>query len=64
MTTSDKKLFLRWDLILRYRMIEVIVLWEGRLTTNHLQDAFGISRSQASKVINQYITDVSGEYLA
>ena len=63
MITTDKKLSLRWDLILRYRMIEIIVLWEGRLITNHLQDAFGISRSQASKVINQYMTDVSSDNL-
>lgn len=49
---------LRWDLLLRYRLIEVIALWEGRLTTNHLQRAFGIGRQQASKDINQYL----GEY--
>ena len=35
---------LRWDLLLRYRLIEVIALWEGRLTTNHLVRAFGIGR--------------------
>ena len=46
----------RWDLLLRYRLIEVIALWEGRLTTNHLQRAFGIGRQQASKDINQYLT--------
>ncbi|MCX9562645.1 WYL domain-containing protein, partial [Vibrio cholerae] len=27
---------IRWDLLFRYRMIEIIALWEGRLTTNHL----------------------------
>lgn len=47
---------LRWDLLLRYRLIEVIALWEGRLTTNHLQRAFGIGRQQASKDINQYLS--------
>jgi len=26
----------RWDLALRYRLIETIVWWEGRLTTGHL----------------------------
>jgi len=56
-----KDLIDRWDLVLRYRMIEIIVLWEGRLTTNHLQQAFGIGRSQASKVINQYISDISAD---
>lgn len=46
----------RWDLLLRYRLIEVIARWEGRLTTNHLQRAFGIGRQQASKDINQYLS--------
>ena len=48
---------LRWDLLLRYRLIEVIALWEGRLTTNHLQRAFGIGRQQASKDINHYLAE-------
>ena len=26
----------RWDLALRYRLIETIAWWEGRLTTVHL----------------------------
>lgn len=47
----------RWDLALRYRLIETVVWWEGRLTTNHLIQSFGISRQQASKDINTYITD-------
>lgn len=47
----------RWDLLLRYRLIEIIALWEGRLTTNALVSAFGIGRQQASKDINAYITD-------
>ncbi|AFT71346.1 putative transcriptional regulator [Alloalcanivorax dieselolei B5] len=46
---------LRWDLLLRYRLIEIIALWEGRLTTNHLMRAFGIGRQQASKDINLYL---------
>lgn len=45
----------RWDLLLRYRLIEIIALWEGRLTTNHLIRAFGIGRQQASKDINTYL---------
>lgn len=45
---------LRYDLLLRYRVIEIIALWEGRLTTNHLCNTFGIGRQQASKDINEY----------
>lgn len=44
----------RWELIVRYRFIEIIALWEGRLTTRHLCDTFGIGRQQASKDINNY----------
>lgn len=45
----------RWDLALRYRLIETVAWWEGRLTTGHLIQSFGISRQQASKDINTYI---------
>ena len=45
---------MRWDLLLRYRFIEIIARWEGRLTTTHLRLAFGIGRQQASKDINTY----------
>jgi len=45
---------IKWDLLLRYRLIEIISYWEGRLTTNHLQNAFKIGRQQASKDINIY----------
>ncbi|PAO90322.1 hypothetical protein BV581_21155, partial [Stutzerimonas stutzeri] len=38
----------RWDLALRYRLIETVAWWEGRLTTGHLMQSFGISRQQAS----------------
>ncbi len=55
--TSPKWPF-RWDLLLRYRYIETIALWEGRLTTRHLCDTFGIGRQQASKDINNYIREV------
>ena len=44
----------RWEQILRYRFIEIIALWEGRLTTTHLCKVFGIGRQQASKDINNY----------
>lgn len=53
----------RWDLALRYRLIETVVWWEGRLTTNHLMQSFGISRQQASKDINTYITDYASKNL-
>jgi predicted DNA-binding transcriptional regulator YafY len=47
----------RWDLALRYRLIETVAWWECRLTTNHLMQSFGISRQQASKDINSYISE-------
>ena len=53
----------RWDLLLRYRFIETIALWEGRLTTRHLCDTFGIGRQQASKDINNYLREVGPDNL-
>jgi hypothetical protein len=44
----------KWEAFLRYRYIEIIALWEGRLTTNHIQGNFGVQRQQASKTINEY----------
>lgn len=55
---SNTKWPFRWDLLLRYRFIETLVLWEGRLTTRHLCDTFGIGRQQASKDINNYMREV------
>jgi len=43
-----------WDRLLIFRMIEILSLWEGRLTSNEIMKAFGIGRQQASKVINIY----------
>jgi predicted DNA-binding transcriptional regulator YafY len=57
-TDDTTKWPFRWDLLLRYRFIETIALWEGRLTTRHLCDTFGIGRQQASKDINNYIREV------
>ncbi len=57
-TGSDKRWPFRWDLLLRYRYIEIIALWEGRLTTRHLCETFGIGRQQASKDINTYLREV------
>lgn len=53
----------RWDLALRYRLIETVAWWEGRLTTGHLMQSFGISRQQASKDINSYLGDYAPDNL-
>lgn len=45
---------LSWDMILRYRLIETVALWEGQVNTQHLQKAFCIGRQQASKNIQDY----------
>ena len=58
MNSTDNKWPIRWELLLRYRYIETIALWEGRLTTRHLCDSFGIGRQQASKDINHYIRNI------
>jgi predicted DNA-binding transcriptional regulator YafY len=63
MDTSTTKWPFRWDLLLRYRFIETIALWEGRLTTRHLCDTFGIGRQQASKDINNYIREIGQDNL-
>tara|TARA_R110001592_G_scaffold363395_1_gene687507 strand:- start:17098 stop:17973 length:876 start_codon:yes stop_codon:yes gene_type:complete len=55
----EQKWPFRWELLLRYRFIETIALWEGRLTTRHLCDTFGIGRQQASKDINNYLREVA-----
>ncbi len=47
---------IKWDQQVRFRLIEIIAQWEGRLTTNHLCDAFHIGRQQASRDINKYIS--------
>lgn len=38
-----------------YRLIEQVALWEGRVTTNILQEAFGCSRTTASPIIQAYL---------
>ena len=45
---------LTFNRLLRYRYIELIALWEGRLTTKHLCHTFQIGRQQASKDISAY----------
>ncbi|TKB50477.1 WYL domain-containing protein [Ferrimonas sediminicola] len=47
---------IKWDQQLRFRHIEVVALWEGRLTTRHLCQTFGIGRQQASRDINHYLS--------
>ena len=56
--SATSKWPIRWDLLVRYRFIETLVLWEGRLTTRHLCETFGIGRQQASKDINNYIREI------
>lgn len=50
---------IKLDTLLRYKIIEIVAYWEGRLTTNHLCQSFGIGRQQASKDINNYLTDIA-----
>ena len=45
---------IKWESLLRFRLIEIFVLWEGRFTTKHLQSSFGIKRAQASRDIAAY----------
>ncbi|MFM4867017.1 WYL domain-containing protein [Aeromonas caviae] len=54
---------LTWDQTLRFRLLEIVLQWEGRLTTNHLMTAFNIGRQQASRDINLYISAFSPEGL-
>ena len=43
----------------RFQLIEIIAYWEGRLTTNHLGKVFQLGRQQASRFINQYISELA-----
>lgn len=54
---------LTWDQTLRFRLLEIVLQWEGRLTTNHLMTAFSIGRQQASKDINLYLNEYAPEGL-
>lgn len=42
------------EVLRRYRLIELIAYWEGRVASTHLCQFFGISRQQASKDIGHY----------
>ncbi len=54
---------LRWNTLLKCQLIEIISLWEGRLTSNVLVSAFGIGRQQASKDINFYLNEIASDNL-
>jgi predicted DNA-binding transcriptional regulator YafY len=54
---------IKWEQQLRFRFIEIIAMWEGRLTTNHLCTAFRIGRQQASRDINKYLALTEREQL-
>jgi hypothetical protein len=45
---------LSWERMAQFHLIEVIALWEGRLTSNHLQEAFSIGRNKASEILKSY----------
>ncbi|MFC0351209.1 WYL domain-containing protein [Undibacterium danionis] len=62
MNSPDRFPF-RWDLLMRYRLIEIVAQWEGRLTTNHLMNSFGIGRQQASKDIHFYLSSIAPDNL-
>ncbi len=55
--------YTRWDTLLRYRLLEIVALWEGRLTTKHLCASFNIGRQQASRDINEYLALAPGNLL-
>lgn len=54
---------LKHQTLLRYRAIELIALWEGRLITSQLMEWFGITRQQASADINRYNNELNPQAL-
>jgi predicted DNA-binding transcriptional regulator YafY len=54
---------LKHQTLTRYRAIELIALWEGRLITAQLMDWFGITRQQASADINRYNKELNAQAL-
>ncbi|WP_097462101.1 helix-turn-helix transcriptional regulator [Mangrovitalea sediminis] len=47
-----------WDIQSKFHLIEVVAYWEGRVTNNHLKQAFGISsRTTGSQIFKQYNVD-------
>ncbi len=45
---------LAWDTLARYRLIEILALWEGRVVASQIGEGFGIGRQQAQKVMRRY----------
>ncbi|MCG6658852.1 WYL domain-containing protein [Halomonas campisalis] len=45
---------LPWDTLARFRLIEILALWEGRVVASQIGEAFGIGRQQAQKVLRRY----------
>ncbi|MFC3284059.1 WYL domain-containing protein [Litchfieldella rifensis] len=45
---------LPWDTLARYRLVEILALWEGQVTSSQLSKAFGIGGQQAKKILRQY----------
>ena len=43
---------LTWDQTLRFRLLEIVLMWEGRVPTNHLCTAFNIGRQEGARGIN------------
>lgn len=54
---------LKHQTLTRYRAIELIALWEGRLITAQLMEWFGITRQQASADINRYNNELNPQAL-
>lgn len=54
---------LKHQTLTRYRAIELIALWEGRLITAQLMEWFGITRQQASTDINRYNNELNPQAL-
>lgn len=49
----------KWDMLLRFQLIEVIAYWEGRVSATHLMNSFNIARQQASQIIKQYMHEIA-----
>ncbi|RAH36342.1 WYL domain-containing protein [Halomonas sp. SL1] len=45
---------LPWDTLARYRLIEILAFWEGRVVASQVGEAFGIGRQQSQKVLRNY----------
>ena len=43
-----------WDKLMRYRLIEILALWEGKVSASQLVGVFDIGKEQAQKVLRQY----------